>query len=311
MTLDLVTLGDSVVDLIVQVEHLPVRSEESLGGSLELELGGAANLLVTAARLGLKAGLIDRVGDDDEGRLYLTALRGEGVDVSRVRVVEESTALCLVLVDGRGGHAYIGLPGATDGLSPEDVDEEYLKASRALYVSGYALIPPRSREAVLKAVEVAEGEGIPLLFDPSPKVERIGGQLKRLLSASRVVLLNEGELEEITGWRGREGAGRLLELGAGMVVVKRGASGCLVAGAEGVLEAEAFRVEAVDPTGAGDAFNAAFIYALLRGRPLEEAATLANAVGALTTKRIGAGRRVPTRREIDLLLRERGAETRV
>ena len=75
MGLDLMTLGDSVVDLIVKVEHLPIQSEDSQSGLLEREVGGAANLLITASRLSLNVGLIDRVGRDGEGAFYLQALR--------------------------------------------------------------------------------------------------------------------------------------------------------------------------------------------------------------------------------------------
>jgi len=310
--LDLITLGDSVVDLIIRVEHLPIHSEDSQSGILEREAGGAANLLITASRLGLRVGLIDRVGRDGEGALYLQALRGEGVDVSMVRKVDEPTALCIVLVDAKGGHAYIGLPGATDNLSVGDLDEEYIKASSSLYVSGYTLISQRSREAVMRAVEIAEDEGLPIYFDPSPKVRRIGSEtLRRLISTAEVVLLNEAELEAITGTRDPDGAHRLQDSGAEVIVVKRGASGCLIAWDGELLNIPAYRVEAIDPTGAGDAFNAAFIYAHLKGWPPEDAGRLANAVGALTTMRIGAGRRVPTRAEINSFLMERDVGRRV
>lgn len=312
MDVDVVTIGDSVVDIVIPVPRFPRGNEDSVPGEgMERQLGGASNFLIQASRLGLRAGIIDCVGGDDHGRFFLEALRAEGVDVSRVQVREGlPTAHCVVLVDAEGNHAYIGFQGATSQLAPEEVDPEYIRGAGALYISGYALAGSPTREAVQRGLGIASEAGIPTYFDPSPIPSRIPETAMRsVITESEIVLLNERELELVTAANDLKVAvNRLLELGPETIVLKKGSKGCVVYDRSGTEEVPGFPVEVVDTTGAGDAFNASFLFGQLKGWSLRNSAVLANAVGAIKATKMGAGINVPRREEIIRFVSENNVE---
>jgi len=267
--------------------------------------------LLQANRLGLKAGIIDCVGEDDLGRFFVETLRAEGVDVSRVYEREGlPTAHCIVLVDAEGNHAYIGFQGATSYLRPEEVDPECIREARALYISGYALAGSPIGEAVLRALSITSEAGIPTYFDPSPILSRIPEvALRSAITESEIVLLNERELELVTGATDLKVAvHELLELGPDMIVLKKGPNGCIICDRSGSEVVPGFPVEVVDTTGAGDAFNASFLFGQLKGWSLRNSAVLANAVGAIKVTKMGAGTNVPKREEIIRFLSENNVE---
>ncbi len=313
MPLDVVTVGDSVVDIVIPVPRFPAGNEDSVvGEGMTRQLGGASNFLIQASRLGLAAGIVDCVGDYDLGGFFVEGLRSEGVDVSRICVKEGArTASCICMVDETGDHAYIGFPGATEHLTPERIEPEHIRSSRLLYVSGYALATSPLRDAVLKSVEIATGAGIPIFFDPSPIITRIDKRVReQVIGASTLISLNFRELELLTAISDvEEASGTIRDDGVEAVVLKLGREGCAVSSASGFERIPGFHVRAVDTTGAGDAFNAALVYGYLVGWPLEKAARFANIVGAVKVTKIGAGVNVPTKVEIDRFLTEHNVET--
>ena len=312
MPLDVVTVGDSVVDIVIPVPRFPTGNEDSVvGQGMTRQLGGASNFLIQASRLGLAAGLVDCVGDDDLGGFFVEGLRSEGVDVSGVRVMGGvRTSSCICMVDERGDHAYIGFPGATGHLTPEKIEPEYILSSRLLYVSGYALTASPLRDAALRSVEIASGASIPILFDPTPVIDRVEKEVwGEVVGASSLVSLNLRELGLLTALSDADRAYEvLLEHGAKALALKMGGEGCAVSGDSGLKRVPGFEVRAVDTTGAGDAFNAALAYGHLAGWPLEKAARLANAVGAAKVAKMGAGANVPTKDEIHRFLSDHGLE---
>jgi len=308
--LDAVTVGDSVVDIVIPVPRFPSVNEDTVEGEgMERRLGGASNFLIQASRLGLDVGLVDKVGDDELGGFFLEGLRGEGVDVSRVRVEEgERTAHCICMVDESGDHAYISFPGATSDLTPDMIDPDYIQGSRLLYLSGYALKRKPTADAVLKAVEVAQVSQVPVFFDPSPVISQVRREVvEAILESSDVLMLNRRELELLTSNPDVEEAVELL-LGGGVktIALKLGEDGCALYHSAGMEKIPGWRVKVVDTTGSGDSFNAALAYGYLEGWPMGEAARLANAVGAVKATKMGAGRGVPTREEIDAFLSKHG-----
>jgi len=315
MTLDVVTVGDSFVDIVVPIPRFLRGNEDSvLGSTTERHLGGSSNFLLTASRLGLKTGVMDCLGDDDLGKFYRDALSFEGVDVSRLLVKEDApTSHCMVLLTRKGKHAYIAYPGASSLLTPDEVDEAYIRGSRALYSSGYALTNSPIRETALKVSKVASRGDIPIFFDPSPVISRIPREaIRAMISSSEYLLLNEREIRLITGKHDiKEAASQLLDSGPEAIVVKRGEEGCSVHTSSGIENVPGFRVCVMDTTGAGDAFNAAFVYGRLKGWTLRESAVLANAVGAIKVTKLGAGRQVPTRDEVSRFLEENGVGLRL
>lgn len=306
MRLDVVTVGDSVADILILVSRLPISDEDTVTGERkQRQLGGSSNFLIQARRFGLSVGIIDSVGNDELGSYYLKGLKSEDVDVSRISIkVGLSTAYCIVLIDRWGQHAYIGFEGATQYLTPEEVEQEYISGSRLLYVSGYTLLASPVREAVIKAVEIASRSNIPIFFDPGPKLTEIPiEKLKKLISVSRVILLNEREIDLIEEANcTRDSARKLLRKGPKAIVIKRGPEGCWICTDSEFIEIPGHRVKVVDTTGAGDAFNASFVFGFLMGWSIKKSAVLANAVGAVKVTKMGAGTKVPTKEEINLFL---------
>jgi len=310
--IDVLTIGDTVVDLIVRVDHFPRANEESIPASKPMaEVGGAANFLIMAARLGLECGLIGCVGGDEYGRLFLDALSSEGVDVSRARVRRnESTTLCINLLDKDGRHAFLSVPGASSTLDHTDLNKVALAATKVLYLSGYALTATPTRNYCVRALRACRDWKIPIVFDPSPALNRIPKRvLVEMISSSEAVLPSQMEASMISGTRSQIRAAQyMLEMGAERVVMKLGSHGSLYVDHSQRFREAAPRIYPIDTTGAGDVFNASVVFCMVREIPMQRALRLANLLGALTTLKTGAGRNVPKIDEAVKFASDKGLE---
>ena len=307
MKLDVVAIGDVVADVIIAIPRLPVRPEEhQMVRHMFVEAGGMCNFLIAAARLGLRAGAVDFMGDDHYGCQVRDILVREGVDISGIHVVEGGrTTLALVLVDDAGQHVFLGVMGNEGPPVFQQRWREMIESAEAVFTSGYSLrqLPP---ELMLQALRIAEAGGKPLFFDPSPDIPFVASQLvAEVLGKTTVLLLTLDEAEQLVGTRLAEEAVRLLlNRGPRMVILKLGGEGCLVATAEEVWRFPGLPVPMRDTTGAGDAFDAACVYGYLKGFSPPQMGAFANAVGAAKVMKLGAGSNVPTKEEVLAVLRE-------
>ncbi|MFD4950264.1 ribokinase [Streptomyces sp. NPDC058451] len=294
---DLLVVGSANADLVIGVERRPAAGETVLGSDLSVHPGGkGANQAAAAARLGARTALLARVGDDAHGRLLLDAQREAGVDPAGVLVGGAPTGVALITVDPSGDNSIVVSPGANGRLTPEDVRAAgaLLRASRV--VSAQLEIPLAT---VVEAVRnLAPGSRFVLNPSPPRPLPR------ELLKACDPVIVNEHEAKVILG--GPEAgdtpeswARGLLALGPRSVVITLGGEGALVASAEGSARVPSVKVDAVDTTGAGDAFTAALAWRLGAGASLEEAAAYAARVGAVAVTRRGAQESYPTAAEVD------------
>ena len=292
-----------MVDLIISVPHFPVENEETVqSDGMQRQLGGSSNFLIMSSRLGLKAGVIDHLGDDEYGNFYRENLSREGVDVSGLSpIIGAQTAHCICMVDQRGNHSYISFPGATYSLSSEYIDHDYIKDSKALYLSGYSLTKEPIREATLTALSIAVENQLRVYFDPSPQIAHIPSEtLQHVIDHSEGVFINERELSIL--------ASKLPQLDLqdqrGFTALKQGEKGCTIISEGNHHLYQAQKVEIVDTTGAGDVFNAAFIYGRINDWSHTRCASFANKLAALKVQRLGAGLNVPTRDQAQRLLDE-------
>jgi sugar/nucleoside kinase (ribokinase family) len=310
MTLDLVAVGDSTVDVVVPLPRFLRGNEDSLHSTgMERHMGGSSNYLITASRLGLRVGVADCIGDDDLGAFYRTGLEAEGVDTSQLRVREGGrTTGCLVLLTSRGKHAYVGLEGVSGTYTPEELDEGYIGEARSFLMSGYPLAENPIASAVAKAMRTAKKAGRIIFFDPSPVADSIQPDLLReAVASTHTLILNEREMRLIASTlKLKPEPGSLLDLGTKRIVLKRGVQGCTFHTPSEAVDYSGFKVRVVDTTGAGDSFDAAIVYGTLRGWRDNDIATLANVAGAVKVGKKGAGRNVPTRAELVAFLSERG-----
>ncbi|GHI44443.1 ribokinase [Streptomyces albidoflavus] len=294
---DLLVVGSANADLVIGVERRPAPGETVLGSDLAVHPGGkGGNQAVAAARLGARTALLARVGDDAHGRLLLDAQRAAGTDTTGVLVGGAPTGVALITVDPSGDNSIVVSPGANARLTPADVRAAAPLVAGARVVSTMLEIPLET-VAELAAVLPAGGR---LVLNPSPPAPLPA----EALAACDPLVVNEHEarfiLGEHAGELPEEWARGLLALGPRSVVVTLGAEGALVADGAGAesTRVPSLKVEAVDTTGAGDAFTAALAWRLGLGESLVEAARYAVRVGAAAVTRPGAQASYPTAEEV-------------
>ncbi|MFE3851580.1 ribokinase [Streptomyces griseorubiginosus] len=297
---DLLVVGSANADLVIGVERRPGAGETVLGSDLAVHPGGkGANQAVAAARLGARTALLARVGDDGHGRLLLESQRAAGVDTLGVLVGGAPTGVALITVDPTGDNSIVVSPGANGRLTPADVRAATSLFHASRVVSAQLEIP---LETVVEVVRNL-APGSRFVLNPSPPRPLP----TEVLAACDPLIVNEHEAKVILGEacvsdRPEDWAGLLLAKGPRSVVVTLGAEGSLVASSpREVTRVASVKVDAVDTTGAGDAFTAALAFRLGAGASLAEAASYASRVGAVAVTRQGAQDSFPTADEVEAL----------
>jgi ribokinase len=279
----IVVIGSVNLDIVATAPCLPAAGETVTDAVLARYPGGrGANQALAARRLGADVALVGRVGKDAEADVALALLREGGVDLSGVVAVDGAvTGVALITVAASGENQIVVAPGANRHLASEILQ---VPAGDALI--GEVLAP---LDAVARAV--VEFEGFTCVnLAPAKKVD------DAVLRGADLIVVNESE----AAWYGER-----LALREGLVATTFGASGAaLVQGGEEVARVSSLRVEAVDATGAGDAFTAALTLALVEGQSLVEALRFACAAGAAATQHSGAQPSLPTRDEVRRILRD-------
>jgi len=295
---DVVCLGILVADAVARpVDEPPLRGKLSVVDEVTLHGGGCAlNTASGLARLGLRVEVAGKVGADPFGDFLLGLL--DDREIGRAGVIRDpgvATSATVVLVSSDAERTFIHCPGASGQTRADELDPAGLYAGRALHVAGSLVMEQLDGEPTARILAEARAGGVhtslDTVFDPTGRWERV---LPSLVHAD-LVCVSLSEAQAITGERDPARAAAWLRgRGAGDVAVKLGPDGCFVAGAGFEGRVPPLEVEAVDGTGAGDAFVAGLLYGRLAGWPLERAARLANAVGALATTVVGASEAPPT-----------------
>ncbi len=310
MSYSILSIGDIVADLVFAIKKLPIDHEQhQQAHSAGIEAGGAGNFLTAGARLGMQMHALGAIGDDAFGATVTQLLAAEGVDVSGLAVQPGAmTTPVLVLVDDAGQHVFVGAPHTAIPAQMPATWSDLLAGADALFFQGYTLLEEGVAEMALELAARAQRAGIPVFFDPGPLYANVTSALRaRALEHVTHVLLTHLEIDlllpaatAIDDLRG------LLQSPLGTICVKRGGQGCSVLTPSATIHHPGFAVPVRDTTAAGDSFDAAFIYGVLRGWPLEQVALFANAVGAAKVQKYGSGRQTPTADEVRALLRQFG-----
>lgn len=297
---DLITIGHVLMDIRFYVDKFPKPDEEAKTDKLRLGGGGsAANVAVSASRLGVKSGFIGTVGFDSYGRTLLGELERESVDVTHVKVdTTTNSGLTCIAINPKGQVIMFGYVGASDKLFPSDLDKEYIATAKHIHLTGLSF------DTALAAVKIAKKDKIITSFDPGRLMSGLGlKKISPLLKNVDQILLNHEESMALTGETNLEEAGNLLlKIGPKVVIIKRGADGVLVMTSEKKFSVPAVPVKVVDTTGAGDSFSGGFITAQLERKNLEESIRFANATASLKITKEGA-RALPTRMDVERFLR--------
>ena len=295
---DVIGFGAINLDKIYMVDKIPGKDEEGFVLSVEFHSGGsAANTIVGLSRLGLKASYIGKVGNDADGDFLLKDFINEGVDTKAIIRAEGRSGTAMIFVDRDGNRAILVDPGVNDTIRYEEIDVDYVSRFRLIHLTSF--ICKNSEDSFISQKKIVDELDIEVSFDPGMiYVERGMGDLKDILKNTTVFLPNRKEIELLTGMDYVTSAHELVAMGVEVVAVKLGEKGCYIFDGRKEYTVPAYSVEAVDSTGAGDAFNAGFLYGYLKGKSLEECGRLGNLVAAMNIRKVGARDGLPREDEL-------------
>ena len=300
-------VGSSMIDMISKVERLPKLGETLVGRSFHLGYGGkGANQAVMAAKLGARVTMVNKVGRDVFGEGTLGNYREQGIDTTHVMFDESRfSGVAPIFVDDNAQNFIVIVPGANLGLLPADVQKaaEVILAADILICQLEILT-----ETTLEAFRIAKSGNVRTILNPAPAASIPD----ELLQLSDICAPNETETELLTGQpvgtmaEAEAAARKLLLRGTRTVILTLGERGALLVDEDTVESIPAVKVDAVDPTGAGDAFIGSLAVFLGEGLSMSNAIRRANAVAALSVTRIGTQVSFPKRVEADVFLEKQG-----
>ncbi|SNS13733.1 2-dehydro-3-deoxygluconokinase [Geodermatophilus pulveris] len=278
---------------------------------MTLSIGGAeSNVAIGLSRLGVPAGWVSALGEDELGELVLHRVRAEGVDTSAVRrVPDRPTGLYLrEEVAGALRVYYYRRGSAASTLAPGAFDPAVLEGAAFLHLTGITgALSPESREFLTWAARTAREAGVRVSFDVNyrsrlwePAAARAATEA--LLPHVDVLLVGDEEARALWGWDDEACLERLADAGTGDVVVKLGARGCAAVVDGERLTSPGFPARQLDPIGAGDAFAAGYLAATLWGLDPADRLRTANAMGAFCVQNLGDYEGLPSRRELTAFL---------
>lgn len=297
--------GSFVVDLMGRTPHLPIPGETVKGSMFKMGPGGKGfNQGVAAHKAGADVTMVTKLGKDTFGQVALEAMNELKMDASRVFFTEETeTGAALIMVDESSSqNEIVVVLGACNTISDKEVES----LSNLIASSEYLLTQLETNvSSVEKIIELADQKGVKIILNTAP-VQPISDAI---LSKIDLITPNEVEAEILTGIcvDSKENADKaadwFFQKGVKNVLITLGGRGVYLATKEKRGIIPAFQVDAVDTTGAGDAFNGGLVAALSEGKDLWEAAKFANALAAVSVQRIGTTPAMPTREEIEEFLR--------
>jgi sugar/nucleoside kinase (ribokinase family) len=292
---DILVAGEINPDLILSGEVVPVFGQvEKLVDSAALTIGSSSAIFAcAAARLGLKVGFIGKCGSDIFGRFMLDELSSRGVDISNV-IIDPTLQTGMSVILNRGSdRAILTHPGAIGSLRQEHVTNGLLEQARHLHVASYFLqmgLQPGLPDLFHRARSLGLTTSLDTNWDPSGEWRGVN----ELLRLTDVFLPNENEALALTRTSTMTAAVKALGGTCGLAAIKLGAKGAIGCRGEEVAQAAPPPVQVVDTVGAGDTFDAGFLYGYLQGWGLHKSLALAVACGSLSTRAAGGTAAQPT-----------------
>lgn len=306
MTNKIVILGVFVADTAYRAERPPRMGETIMGNSFALGPGGkGSNQSVAAVRVGADVHFISRLGQDEFAEMALRTWSQAGVTPEVIQDADSFTGAAYIFIEeSSGNNAIIICPGAAANISIADVE-----AQRALIESASVFMTQLEQpmDAAHHALEIAKTAGIRTVLNPAPAAEIPA----EMLALCDFITPNESEAEGITGIKVASvetavlAADALLSRGVGAAVITLGENGVLYKDADQQIHVPAVSAgPVVETTGAGDAFNGGFAAAIAEGKDPIDAVRFGCAVAGISVTRPGTAPSMPSRDEVDLLMRQ-------
>ncbi len=297
---DITVLGIFVADISFSGNKIPTTGETILGDSYNIGPGGkGCNQAIAISRLGVKVNFITKLGNDEYGKLAINKLKDDNIDTSHIILSNNhKTGVAGIHVDkNTGKNAITVVRGAPSSLTIDEINTNIFKQSKIFLTQ--LEIP---KEVTLHCLKVAKENGLINILNPAPAI-KLSNDFFGLVD---YFTPNEIEAEFYTGIKidnikdAKESAYKLINLGIKNVIITLGEKGLFFTDGKEEIYIKASQVKAVDTTGAGDAFNGGFSFALLKGKKINECLEFANKVAGLSTTKLGAGDSMPNYEDINL-----------
>ncbi len=303
-----VVFGSFVVDLMARTPHLPVPGETVKGSMFRMGPGGKGfNQGVAAHRSGADVTMVTKVGNDTFGKVALDEMKIQGMNSDRVFISEDTeTGAALIMVDENiSQNEIVVVLGACGTISDEEVDslDSLLDDADILLLQ-----LETNTSSIERIIDIAHKKGLYIILNTAP-VQSISDEIYSKVNA---ITPNEVEAEILSGIKidGLDSANRAYEFfrGKGVkdLIITLGDRGVYIGSGENRKIIPAYNVDAIDTTGAGDAFNGGFVSSLSMGASFEEAVHFANALAALSVQKLGTTKSMPTKEEIDEFIKKQG-----
>ena len=302
---DVAVVGELNLDLILYglPEQLPPE-REFLADGLRLTLGSSSAILAhNLAALGARVVFASLIGDDPLGAIALQRLAAAGVDVSQVKKASGRTTGLTVILQHEGRRRILTYPGTMADMSRADLDIEFLKSARHFHVSSFFL-QPKLRPQVSQLFAEMKAAGLSTSFDTNDDPEDRWEGVFDVLPRVDVFLPNEREALRLTGAADLDSAVQQLAKRVSVLAVKLGAQGALARRGQEEFRCPAAKVKSVDPVGAGDSFDAGFLYQYTRGADLTACLGYGNLAGALSTTMPGGTEAFRDRSRVEQFFRQ-------
>ena len=295
---DITILGIFVADISFSGDKIPTTGETILGDSYNIGPGGkGCNQAIAISRLGGKVNFISKLGNDEYGKLAISKLKKDNINTSNIIISEKhKTGVAGIHVDkNTGKNAITVVRGAPSSLIIDEINTNIIKQSKIFLTQ---LEVPLS--VTLNCLKIAKKNGLINILNPAPACE-LSNDFFELVD---YFTPNETEAEFYTGVKindeddAKESAKKLIKMGIKNVIITLGEKGLFYSNGKKEIYIESSKVKAIDTTGAGDAFNGGFSFALLRGKEIKECLEFANRIAGLSTTKLGAGDSMPTLNEL-------------
>jgi len=298
----IVVVGSCNTDMVIKADRLPVPGETILGGTFFMNPGGkGANQAVAASRMGAQVTFISKTGNDVFGKQSVMLYNSENINTDYVFSDPGlPSGVALITVDAYGENCIVVASGANASLSPADINKAIREIESADVVLMQLEIPIETVEYV---AEIANKKGIKVILNPAP-ARSLSDELLKCLY---IIIPNKSEAEILSGIKvtdyetARQAADIISARGVENVIITLGPQGALIKEGPDYHHVEAYKVESVDTTAAGDSFCGSFCVGLVEGRSIPDSVILAAKAAALTVTRMGAQSSIPFRSELSSL----------
>ena len=288
--IDVTVIGELNVDFILnEIGSFPAIGKEIISKRMNLTLGSSSAIFSSnLSSLGAKVAFLGKIGKDVFGDMVLQTLRNNNVDINSIIQDDDLNTGATVVLNFGEDRAMVTHPGAMEYLSIDDIDWETIKQSGHLHLSSF-FMQKALRNDVGWLFSQAKKEGLTTSFDPQwDPSEKWEIELEHILPSVDIFLPNEKELLHLTKKKSlQEGIDHIKGF-AHIIVVKRGNMGsALFYNGKSIFQPSFFNPNVIDAIGAGDSFNAGFIYRFIQNQPLEICQKFGNLIGALSTTAAG------------------------